>query len=358
MPSISRFRIVNFRFDNDKKYIANELFTFNSRSGLLNLENGGGKSVILQLALQVLLPNSDLSSRKFVDYFKVNSGAVHIMIEWLLDSVVTEYLLTGICASRDSEGLKYFTYVHAYEGGDECDIANIPVVNSKKQVTGYSELYKFLRGKATEKRINTYSKDRLKDYREKLYTYSLFDSEFEAVKTINQSEGGIDKFFERARKSRNVIEKLIIPAIPTLGGDTENLLADTFKKHLENLKSIPLLQHNIKVYDQFCERSKELIHRLEDYDRVVGGHTLVCRHILTLENLIRIALSRLEADIERNVNDRNEIGQQIQRQKFKRESWYFGRTALERGRLEEQRTSAESGLDSDRARLEAFGEGT
>jgi len=144
MPVINRFRIINFRYDNEKKYIANELFEFGGQNALINLENGGGKSVILQLAIQALIPGAELSGRKFVDYFKVNSGTVHILIEWVLDSTMQEYLLTGICASRDSEGLKYFTYTHAYSSPNECDIKRIPVVNSKKQVTGYSELYKFL----------------------------------------------------------------------------------------------------------------------------------------------------------------------------------------------------------------------
>ena len=76
MPRINRLRIVNFRYDDDKKLISNELYEFGGKNALINLENGGGKSVILQLALQVVLPNK-YGKQKFSHYFK--TGTYHIL---------------------------------------------------------------------------------------------------------------------------------------------------------------------------------------------------------------------------------------------------------------------------------------
>lgn len=336
MPRINKFRIVNFRYDNDKKFIANELFEFKGQNTLINLENGGGKSVILQLALQVLIPNAELSSRKFVDYFKVNSGTVHILIEWLLDGTTREYFLTGICAGRDSEGLRFFTYTHTYSSPNECDIKRIPVVNSKKQVTGYSEFYKYLRSMTSEYRINTYSKDRMSDYRKKLSDNSLFRDEFDAILQINQSEGGIEKFFERARKSRNVIERLIIPAIPSLGGEQQSILTDTFKKHLENLKSIPVLQYNINLYESFLERGSELLGLLTEYERSVNSTSEYKAELRILENIILVVGKRLESDMERLETELEEMKKNKSKVQYKQDSLVIFLEKRKRQELEER----------------------
>jgi len=307
MPKVNRFRIVNFKYDNEKKYIANELFDFAGKNSLINLENGGGKSVILQLALQVLIPNAELSSRKFIDYFKINSGTAHILIEWELDSIVKEYLLTGICATRSAEGLKYFTYTHVYSGPNECDIRQIPIVDSKKQVAGYSEYLKYIREKKTKYRINDYSSDRTRDYKEKLGTFNLFQNEFDAIRVINQSEGGIEKFFENAKKSRNVIEKLIIPAIPSLFGEDQKLLADTFSKHLENLKNIPLHQDKIQTYHDFLEKGTGLLELLNEYEHNAENHGEWSKELLTLENLLVVVEARLEDSLVKLTDEKSEL---------------------------------------------------
>jgi hypothetical protein len=156
------------------------------------------------------------------------------MVEWKLDGAKADYLLTGVCVSKNADGLRYFTYTHNYTLPHDLDIKGMEAVNRNKQVIGFSEYQNYLKRLSSEMRvnINIYSRDRQREYRDKLYTFNLFKEEFEAIKTINQSEGGIDKFFENARKSRNVIEKLIIPNIPQAEGETTGILAQTLKNTL------------------------------------------------------------------------------------------------------------------------------
>lgn len=347
MPGVNRFRIVNFRFDDDKKYIANELFEFDGENTLLNLENGGGKTVILQLALQVLKPNTQLGSRRFADYFKLDSGAAHIMIEWVLDGFTPEYLLTGVCFSKGTDGLRYFTYTHSYTSTNKYDIKNIPVVDAKKQVAGFSEFNRFLRelSSSSKYRINIYSRDRQKDYRQKLETYNLFTDEFDAIRIINQTEGGIEKFFESARKSRHVVEKLIIPSMPPMEGDEEGILAKTFKKHMENLKSIPIYQHRIKVYDSFLEKFRELLRSLEAHDKKVTENYSCYKDLCILENMLTILTKRLESDIARIDEDIEKAKSQIQEAKYRKDS-------LEYCKAMEQIQLTEDELDKLNVKLE------
>jgi len=331
MPKINRFRIVNFRYDDDKKYIANEIFEFDGKNALLNLENGGGKSVILQLALQVVLPNTSMGSRNFSDYFKPGASPTHIMVEWKLDGIMGEYLLTGICVSKNADGLRFFTYTHKYTLPHDLDINGLEAINGEKQVIGFSEYQSYLKKLSSEMRlnINVYSRDRQREYRDKLYTFNLFKEEYEAIKVINQSEGGIDKFFENARKSRNVIEKLIIPNIPQQEGDVSGILAETFKKHLENLKNIPTYQHNIKMYEAFCEKASKLLSELYNYGVTVDEINSISRDILTLSNLITIASDRLYTESGNLKHNDNEFAARIEELSYKRESLDYKNVLIE-----------------------------
>ncbi len=354
MPLINRFRIVNFRYDDDKKYIANEIYEFDGKSALINLENGGGKSIILQLALQVILPNTSMGSRNFSDYFKVGSSPAHVMIEWKLDGTRADYLLTGICISKNADGLRFFTYIHNYTLPHDLDIKGMEAVNRNKQVIGFSEYHNYLKRLATEMRlnINIYSRDRQKEYRDKLHTFNLFREEFDAIKTINQSEGGIDKFFENARKSRNVIEKLIIPNIPQAEGETSGILAQTFKKHLENLKNIPLFQHRIKTYEAFCDRAANLLTKLEGYGKTVGDIESVSRDILALSNLINLAKDKLNNEAELlKASDRN-YAASIEELKYKRESFDYQNKVIEFEAIDKKHKQTVSEVEETKRKIE------
>lgn len=59
MPKIRKVRIVNFEYNDGKRLIADELYNFANRDDddalnvLINLANGGGKSVLVQLMMQI-----------------------------------------------------------------------------------------------------------------------------------------------------------------------------------------------------------------------------------------------------------------------------------------------------------------
>lgn len=292
LPGINRFRIVNFKYDDNRKYIADEIFDIVGQHSLINLENGGGKSAMLQLALQVMLPNTRLGSRRMNDYFTMNSGTVHILMEWILDTTGAgrQFLLSGFCCRKGQNGLDYFTYTHPHTGQDDYNIKKIPVVNKNREVSGYYEFYRYMQSLSRESRLrfNLFRQNDQKKYRKQLETYNLFEEEFRAIRTINQSEGGIDKFFEKARTSRQVVERLIIPSIPS-GSRDSGVLVSTFKKHMDNLKTIPELQSRIKNYDDFCDRAEVFISEVKKYGRLYERHKEIANNIFSLYNLIGIA---------------------------------------------------------------------
>lgn len=64
MPQISKIRIVNFYYNNGHRMIPDELYDLSDIEGkkaldtLISLINGGGKSVLVQLMMQPVLPKA------------------------------------------------------------------------------------------------------------------------------------------------------------------------------------------------------------------------------------------------------------------------------------------------------------
>ncbi len=63
-----------------------ECFDFHGgESALLNLANGGGKSVLVQLFLQPIVPEVRIQGRKMAGFFRKQKQPTFILLEWKLD---------------------------------------------------------------------------------------------------------------------------------------------------------------------------------------------------------------------------------------------------------------------------------
>ena len=148
MPQISKIRIVNFNYNDGKRLIADELYDLASaqqddaRNVLINLANGGGKSVLVQLMMQPIIPKAKVAGRRIESFFTKPSDHCFVLLEWLKDNS-TEKLLTGIAiatgvssAAEDESSrgisIKYYTFYSNYSGyTTPYDIVNRPL--SKKE---------------------------------------------------------------------------------------------------------------------------------------------------------------------------------------------------------------------------------
>ena len=194
----------------------------------------------------------------------------------------------------------------------------------------------------------------MSDYCKKLAENSLFREEYDAIVQINQSEGGIEKFFERARKSRNVIERLIIPAIPTLAGEEQNILAGTFKKHLENLKSIPLLQYNINVYQSFLERGKELLDLVGEHERTLESSIEFKLQIKVFENIMLVVAERVKEELHRLENEKTGLKETEGDLHYKLDSLEIYLEEQKKLQLEEQCNGLATNIENEKFRLSDF----
>lgn len=226
MPAIRKIRIVNFRFNNGAKLIPDEIFCTENAEGkpidtLFNLDNGGGKSVIVQLLLQPICPKAKVQNRNISDYFQKGTDHAFVLIEWALDGSHNS-LLTGIALAasttaddeNESKTIRYYTFIHDYtRAGDKLDLISLPLsqrTGSHIRPISFDELRKYLQNR----RVEYYPSDSLRRYQKRLEEFGIFYTEWENILVpINAVEGGITKFFEEYKTSDRLLDKFIIPGV-------------------------------------------------------------------------------------------------------------------------------------------------
>lgn len=231
MPKISKVRIVNFNYNDGNRLIADELFDFSNEKDddalnvLINLANGGGKSVLVQLMMQPVIPKAKVAGRKIESFFGKLSDHCFVVLEWLKDDS-SEKLLTGISmAAREipstedetsgGMGIKYYTFYANYSSdGSEYSLVNLPLSKNESGrflPAEYESMKKLSR--KSKGQLTYYSSDDNPQWQRKLEEYGLFQEEWRMMEKLNSEEGGLGKFFGDFKTSDQLIDRLFIPTI-------------------------------------------------------------------------------------------------------------------------------------------------
>lgn len=251
MPQINRIRVNNVKYNFGTQFYDDFIMRFSCKNTIYDLANGGGKSLLMLLLLQNLIPNCTLDEKQPIEkLFRQGGGntCIHSLIEWKLDSCYRKdnykYMTTGFCArkakagSNDVDGqmqlsnetlavesvggnsdnlnagVEYFNYVIFYRGFGENDIRNLPLSKDGERVT-YHGLKNYLRDlEKNDFGVSVKIFERKGDYQNFITQYGLFESEWEIVRGINKTEGHVRTYFEtNYRTSRKVVEDLLIEEI-------------------------------------------------------------------------------------------------------------------------------------------------
>jgi len=265
MPRIWRMRLVNIWYDAGKKVFADELFNFGGKNTLFNLANGGGKTLLVQLMLQTVLPNERLNKRRLSDLLQNKNFTGHIAIEWCLDSAEADFLLTGFCFARgndESGRLRYFMYTSHYKEANPYDIKHFPYVNDKRPLS-YDELLRLLKNLKGSYFKVFYSDSKRSDYLRELNTYNLFEKEWRRIKETNNNEGGIDDFFNSLQSTDQLLDNLLIPVAEELfydnPGEQKGNLVEAFNNLKNKLLNIPEMERNLKDLALVREKGQVLL---------------------------------------------------------------------------------------------------
>lgn len=304
MPAIRKIRIVNFRF-NDTKLIPDEVFCTENAEGkpidtLLNLDNGGGKSVIVQLLLQPVCPKARVQNRNISDYFQKGTDHAFVLIEWALDGS-SNSLLTGIALAasttaddeNESKTVRYYTFMHDYaRTGDKLDLINLPLTErtgNRIRSLSFDELRKYLQSR----KVAYYPSDSVRRYQKRLEEFGILHTEWENILVrINAVEGGITKFFEEYRTADRLLDRFIIPGVmPNDTGSAEALeemfvnYADSYAGQEDNLR----LQTQITAFTEKLQGILPLMKDMWDAeDARIRSIRLLADHLFTLDNEIKL----------------------------------------------------------------------
>ncbi len=310
MPHINRIRVNNVKYNFGTQFYDDFIMRFDGKNVLYDLANGGGKSVLLLLLLQNLIPNCTLDDKQPVEkLFRGSNGStvIHSLIEWKLDDYLIRddyrYMLTGFCArkAREEEGqnaarevaaIEYFNYVIFYRHYNDNDIVNLPLSDGKERIT-YPGLKTYLRNLGRKDyQLQVYVFERKGEYQRFISQYGLYESEWEIIRGINKTEGHVRTYFEsRYRTTRKVVEDLLIEEIiqkafamrtaqrtsevsdsasPEQAGNSDSgdtaLMADTLYQIKDQLSELTRRKEEMHHYDRQQEVLQSLGERIGTLD--------------------------------------------------------------------------------------------
>ncbi|MGM0500344.1 MAG: hypothetical protein ACQERL_09070 [Bacillota bacterium] len=281
MPRLSKVRITGNKYDGFQKQHRNSIFDLESDHSLFTLQNGSGKGVMLQLISQLLLPGTAWGKRNgnklegmFYDRYQVfQPYSFHVVLEWRLDGNEDKKLLTGICISAHKQqstndetgkvGLKYFLYTHQYQGDSRFSLTNLPLyTKSSDQVLEYERMEEFVDQNRAD--FIRYSKTAVSSLNSEYYQYlsshGIYRSEWEIMKNINRSEGGLEKYFSQAKDNKALFDQLIIPAVSEsisyYNEREKNSLLNIFVDNVKIARNLPELlsrREDLKTLAQMVE---------------------------------------------------------------------------------------------------------
>ncbi len=319
MPQINRIRIINFSYNNDKRHIVDERFDFyKGENALLSLKNGGGKSVLVQLIMQPIIPMVKIQGRKFQDFFKKKKTPTFALIEWKLESE-GGYLLTGICianretTTRDNQDqentIKYFTFTVSYNKGNICDIYNIPFcrkVDSNISILSFKDASDFLLEKSRDRvcDVKYFAQDDKMRYNQELLSYNISPEEWKnVIARINSDEGGVIEIFEKCKTSQQLMREWMIKTVETVifndqkgKNKLEEMLENLIDEMIENEQYI----YEKITLDDFKTELGDIIDKINNLMQNFDRQTEIENKLIMLHKYLVIQIETLKAKIQDN----------------------------------------------------------
>lgn len=290
MPHINRIRVNNVKYNFGTQYYDDFVLRFSGKNTIYDLANGGGKSVLMLLLLQNLIPNCTLDEKQPIEkLFRSGNGntTIHSLIEWKLNPCHVKngfrYMTTGFCArkargasgedgenSGDKAAVDYFNYCIFYRQFNDNDLKNLPLSNGEERITylGLRSYLQELEKKDFHVEVKIF--DRKGDYQRFISQYGLFESEWEIIRGINKTEGHVRTYFEtNYRTTRKVVEDLLIEEIieksfyHKAGTDRETSeMANTLLDLKDQLVLLSQKKNEIHYYDRQIELLSEFAARV------------------------------------------------------------------------------------------------
>lgn len=278
MSKINAIRFVNINYNSNMNKISDECLYMNGDNTLITMDNGVGKTVMVQLitALFVNKKYRKVKNRPFESYFTTNKPSF-IMVEWALDGKAG-YVLTGMMvrqsqhAEDDDNDLDMINFVAEYQQQCNFDIYHLPVVkrtgddmilnsySSSKKL--FEDLKQQNRGSFSLYDMNNYAQSR--QYFQKLREYGIEQKEWQSIiREVNKDESGLSQLFEECRNEKDLVEKWFLPVVEEKLNNNSNKIQEfkditekyilSYYKNNENIRR----KENILYFQQRSQAIKD-----------------------------------------------------------------------------------------------------
>ncbi|MCM3761777.1 hypothetical protein M3212_13445 [Alkalihalobacillus oceani] len=274
MPSISKIRFTNVVYEGGAKRYNDDIFLFDSHNGAILLENGGGKTVFIQTAIQAILPNAELAERKMKDTLSLESSSAHIAIEWIINEKPRRYGLTAVTLFMAKEGVKSYRYTYEYEEGDKHRIEELPFVrqsvDGKVRPANRDEMNEYYTTMKSSHPLKANTFDTVKGYHQYLEErFKIIASEWKKIAVINSSEGGVESFFDGCKTTSQLVDQLLIPTVEeAIAGKGSIDFVQTFEKQREHFKAHKRLRRVIEENKQVEKQIANYVSSFKQLDEV------------------------------------------------------------------------------------------
>ncbi|MBQ9065328.1 MAG: hypothetical protein IJ123_07775 [Blautia sp.] len=248
MSKINAVRFINLNYNHNTIRVSDETMFFNGESTLINLDNGGGKSVLVQMITAPFVQKRYRSTkeRPFYSYFTSNKPTF-ILVEWILEQRAG-FVLTGMMVRQNQkpgEGnddeLEMINFISEYKEPCMQDLCHLPVVTRDRdeyRLKSFAECRGLFDDYKRDRGIRFFSYDmnnaaQARQYFEKLLEYGINYREWQnIIKKVNEEESGLSKLFADCRDERGLVEKWFLDTIENKLNREQNRMEE-FRKILE-----------------------------------------------------------------------------------------------------------------------------
>lgn len=311
MPAISKIRLTNVIYEEGRKRYNDEIFHFDGQNGAIVLENGGGKTVLIQTVIQAILPHKNFPDRKVKQTLVLEQAPAHIAIEWIKEEKPRRYVVTAVSLYTKANELDSLRYVYEYVEGDADSIERMPFVKTtdgKKRPADKGEMqeyYSAMKNRSfhaktfsTISEFSRYIEDQ----------HHIIQNEWENIVKINGAEGGVEKFFDDCKSTNALYDRLLIPTVEhAIAGYEEHSFAKTFEKHRESFRLYKQLKKQIAENEKIQQRLETYVATFATLHEVEKEYTETKGHTKGMWNQLEIEAETLAKEAEKLQQKQNKL---------------------------------------------------
>lgn len=248
MSKINAVRLINLNYNYNMIRVSDETMYFNGESTLIKLDNGGGKSVLVQMLTAPFVQKRyrNTRERSFAGYF-TSARPTFIMVEWQLEQHAG-YVLTGMMVRQNQkpddgneDALEIINFISEYREPCLQDLNHLPVVEKTKEemrLKSFAECRALFDSYKRDRSVRFFSYDmnntaQSRQYFEKLLEYGINYREWQnIIRKVNEEESGLSKLFADCKDERGLIEKWFLYTIENKLNRDQNRMQE-FRNILE-----------------------------------------------------------------------------------------------------------------------------